>query len=63
MACYGRSSSREWSGQILCGEAWQNEEGGEAFNVLTVTELQDLAFPSLEYSIIGSHETTYLLIQ
>lgn len=34
MACYGRNSSREWSGQILCGEAWQNEEGGEPFNLL-----------------------------
>lgn len=34
MACYGKNSSREWSGQILCGEAWQNEEGGEPFNLL-----------------------------
>lgn len=46
MACYGRSSSREWSGQILCGEAWQNEEGGEPFNFLTVIGLQDLAVQS-----------------
>jgi hypothetical protein len=30
MACYGRSLSREWSGQILCGEVWQNEEGGDS---------------------------------
>lgn len=28
-ACCGRSSSREWSGQTLCGEAWQSAEGGE----------------------------------
>lgn len=36
MACYGKSSSREWSGQILCGEAWQKEEDGEPFNFLTI---------------------------
>lgn len=62
MACYGRSSLREWSGQILCGEAWQNEEGGEPFNFPTVIdELQDLAIQNY-WNNTGNSETAYHLI-
>ena len=60
MACYGRSSLREWSGRILCGEAWQNEEDGEPFNFLTIMELQDLAVQS-HWNNIGSQRDCFSL--
>jgi hypothetical protein len=63
MACYGRSLSREWSGQILCGEVWQNEEGGEPFNFFLLQSFLRTWPFRITGRLLGTSETTYHLIR